>query len=60
MGLFGTSDPVKKEEKMLAKDAKHDDKLVKQALKDLAHTEKEEHKAQKVCRLFGCCIIPAS
>ena len=48
MGLFGTSDPVKKEEKMLAKEAKHDDKLVKQALKDLAHTEKEEHKAQKV------------
>ncbi|KAJ9126289.1 hypothetical protein QFC24_002021 [Naganishia onofrii] len=47
MGLFGTSDPVKKEEKMLAKDAKHDDKLVKQALKDLAHTEKEEHRAQK-------------
>lgn len=48
MGLFGTSDPVKKEEKMLAKEAKHDDKLVKQALKDLAHTEKEEHKAQRV------------
>jgi hypothetical protein len=54
MGLFGTSDPVKKEEKMLAKEAKHDDKLVKQALKDLAHTEKEEHKAQKV----RICQIP--
>ncbi|GHJ89744.1 hypothetical protein NliqN6_6146 [Naganishia liquefaciens] len=47
MGLFGTSDPVKKEEKMLAKEAKHDDKLVKQALKDLEHTEKEEHRALK-------------
>jgi hypothetical protein len=44
MGLFGTSDPVKKEEKMLAKEAKHDDKLVKQALKDLRHVESEEHK----------------
>lgn len=33
---------------MLANEAKHDDKLVKQALKDLAHTEKEEHKAQRV------------
>lgn len=33
---------------MLANEAKHDDKLVKQALKDLKHTEKEEHRAQKV------------
>lgn len=48
MGLFGTSDPVKREEKMLAKEAKHDDKLVKQALKDLHHVEKEEHKALRV------------
>lgn len=48
MGLFGTSDPVKKEEKMLAKEAKHEDHSVKQAMKDLAHTEKEEAKAAKV------------
>ncbi|KAJ9118165.1 hypothetical protein QFC22_004069 [Naganishia vaughanmartiniae] len=47
MGLFGTSDPVKKEEKALAKEAKHDDKAVKQAQKELAKTEKEEHKAEK-------------
>ncbi|EIW72529.1 hypothetical protein TREMEDRAFT_58701 [Tremella mesenterica DSM 1558] len=76
MGLFGTSDPVKREEKMLANglfclglgnrsrwlpaplvlhvgtfaispEAKHDDKTVKNALKDVAHAEKSEHNATK-------------
>jgi hypothetical protein len=48
MGLFGTDDPVKKEEKLLAKEEKHDEKSVKQAMKDLAASQKAEGKAAKV------------
>ncbi len=48
MGLFTSDDPVKQETKLLAKEEKHDDRSVKQALKDLAATEKAETKAAKV------------
>jgi hypothetical protein len=48
MGLFSSSDPIKQQEKMLAKEEKNEDKSLKQAVKDLAHAEKEEHKALKV------------
>jgi hypothetical protein len=48
MGLFSSSDPIKQQEKMLAREEKNEDKSLKQAVKDLAHAEKEEHKALKV------------
>jgi hypothetical protein len=48
MGLFSSSDPIKQQEKMLAREEKNEEKSLKQAVKDLAHAEKEEHKALKV------------
>ncbi|KAH8078882.1 hypothetical protein HD553DRAFT_136099 [Filobasidium floriforme] len=46
MGLFNKT-PAEKEEKILHKEAKHDDSAVKHALKDVASAEKAEHHTAK-------------
>ncbi|XAO23154.1 hypothetical protein I312_101932 [Cryptococcus bacillisporus CA1280] len=47
MGLFGSSDPVKETEKALAREAKAEEKNIKQSVKSLNQVEKAEAKAAK-------------
>ncbi|GHJ89743.1 hypothetical protein NliqN6_6145 [Naganishia liquefaciens] len=47
MGLLGSHDPVKAEEKHAKKEEKYEEKQLKQAEKELKKLEKEESKAEK-------------
>ncbi|KAE8539848.1 hypothetical protein D1P53_003785 [Cryptococcus gattii VGV] len=47
MGLFGSSDPVKETEKALAREAKAEEKNIKQSVKSLNQVERAEAKAVK-------------